>query len=292
MEISKLDKSNQDVLNKLNTFIDNVFGENSDLKSRMNRSVSAKLHKDIYSVQNDDEIFAVASTQKSTWHPNCIYVQLAYVLNGFDKQALQILIAELENKYDQPLFFLLDDRFYGLIEILTQNQFKMIRKTEIIHIEPTLLKGETAHDEHLLSIGEIRTNVARMDSFIQLCKKTYTETHTDNPVSTLSIDSWRYAAMDGLMEEHSYVMVNGSKVTGFSLMYESDENSWELGWVGVDDTSRINDLDKLIRKQVEDAVKHSISFIEKEVDSTCPYSLHICESVKYEVAETLYAYMK
>ena len=52
------------------------------------------------------------------------------------------------------------------------------------------------------------------------------------------------------------------------------------------------DLDKLLHRQIEDAVKHNISFIEKEVDSTCPYSLHICKSVAYEVSETLNAYMK
>ena len=137
--------------------------------------------------------------------------------------------------------------------------------------------GKTVQDEQILSIRQIRNNEARMDSFVQLCKKTYTETHIDNPVANLPIESWRHAAMDGLMEEHSYVMVNGLEITAFSLLYESDEKSWELGWIGVDDLSRISDLDKLIHKQLEDAVKHNISFIEKEVDSTCPYSLHICE---------------
>lgn len=292
MKINKLDKSNQGELNKLNTFIDKVFFGNSELKVRMNSSISAKVHKDIYSVQNDEEILIVASNHKSSWHPNCIYVQLAYNLDEVDELALQSIITKLENKYEQPLFFLLDDRFYGLIEILTRNQFKMIRKTEIIHIEPTLPKDETGHDNHILSIREIRANEEIMNSLVQLCNKTYTDTHIDNPVANLPIESWRQAAMDGLSEEHSYVMVNGSKVTGFSLMYESDEKVWELGWIGVDDLSRIADLDKLIHKQIEDAVKHSISFIEKEVDSTCPYSLHICKSVKYEVAETLFAYMK
>ncbi|WP_432359912.1 hypothetical protein [Sporosarcina sp. UB5] len=292
MEISKLDKSNQDVLITLNTFIDKVFWENSDLKARMNSSFSAKFHNDIYSAQKDEEVLAVASTHKSFWHPNCIYVQLAYNLDGVDVLALQIIITELENKYEQPLFFLLDDRFSQVKDLLTRNQFRMIRKTEIIHIEPTSPKGETVQDERILSIREIRTNEAKMDCFVQLCKKVYTETHSDNPVADFPIESWRNAAMNGLMEEHSYVMVNGLEITAFSLLYESDEDSWELGWVGVDDTSGINNLDKLIRKQLEDAVKHNISYIEKEVDSTCPYSLHICESVNYEVAETLYAYMK
>ncbi|MDW0115962.1 hypothetical protein QTL97_03270 [Sporosarcina thermotolerans] len=292
MEIRMLDKNNLGELNELTIFIDKVFLENSDLKSRMNTNISAKLHKDIFVLEIDKEIHIVASTHKSTWHPNCIYVQLAYNLYGVDARALQSMITMLKNKYDQPLFFLLDNRFYGLIEVLTRDQFWMIRKTEIIHIEPTLPKSEMGHDERILSIREIRSNEAAMDSFIQLCKKTYTETHTDNPVANLSSDSWRQAAMDGLMEDYSYVMVDGLDIIAFSLMYEYDENSWELGWVGVADLTRLTDLDKLIQRQIEDAVKHSISFIEKEVDSTCPYSLHICKELSYVVAETLYAYVK
>lgn len=287
-----MNKSNQDEFSKLSTFINEVFGENNDLKARMNSSISAKLHKDIYTVQNDDGILAVASTHKSTWHPNCMYVQLAYELNGSAEPGLQNMITGLEDKYDQPLFFLLDERFYKLIEVLTRNQFKMIRKTEIIHINPAQTSRITVQDERIRSIREIRSNEALMDSFVQLCQRTYTETHTDNPVANLSIKSWRQVAMDGLLEEHSYVLVNGSKVISFSLMYESDEKVWELGWIGVDDLSQIADLDKLIQKQLEDAVQNSITFIEKEVDSTCPCSVHICDSVEYEVAETLYAYLK
>ena len=292
MEISKLDKSNQGEVNKINTFINKVFCENRDLKEQMDSSISAKFHKGIYSVQKDDEILVVASTHKSTWHPNCIYIRLAYNLDRIDELALQSMITELMNIYDQPLFFLLDNRFYQVKELLTRNHFRMIRKTEIIHINPILPKGEIGQDEQILSVRKICTNEAIMHSFVQLCKKTYTETHTDNPVANLPIESWRQAAMDGLMEEHSYVIVNGLQVTGFSLMYKYDEKVWELGWIGVDEISRINDLDKLIHKQLEDAAKNRISFIEKEVDSTCPYSLHICDSVEYKVSETLYAYLK
>ena len=292
LRIRKLDKSNEGELSILNTFIDKVFWENSDLKHGMHRSISSELHKDIYVSNNGKEILVVASTHKSSWHPHCIYVQLAYNLESTDVQALQLMIFELKSKYDQPLFFLLDDRFSTMKDLLCRNQFKMIRKTEIIHITPKEANGNITQDERILSIKQIRNNEARMDSLVRLCKKTYTETHIDNPVANLPNESWRQAAMDGLMEEYSYALVEGSEITAFSLLYESDESSWELGWIGVDDYSRITDLDKLLHRQIEDAVKHNISFIEKEVDSTCPYSLHICKSVAYEVSETLNAYMK
>ncbi|MCG7342627.1 hypothetical protein MHZ92_00695 [Sporosarcina sp. ACRSL] len=292
MNIRKLDKSKENDLSIVTNFTDKVFSENSDLKTEICRSIFSKLHKDIIMVCNEKEILVLASTHKSYWHPHCIYVRLAYNLDAVDEQALQSIISELKSTYDQPLFFLLDDRFNQLKEMLARNKFKMIRKTAIIHIDPTQSVGKTERDERILSIRQIRDNKARMDCFVQLCKKTYTETHTDNPVANLPIESWKDAALDGLMDEHSYVIVDGLEITAFSLLYESDEKSWELGWIGVNDLARITDLDRLIHRQIEDAVKQGISFIEKEVDSTCPYSLHICESLKYEVAETLYAYLK
>ena len=77
------------------------------MKQGMHRSISSKLHKDIYVINNEKEILVVASTHKSSWHPHCIYVQLAYNLESTDVQALQLMISELKSKYDQPLFFLI-----------------------------------------------------------------------------------------------------------------------------------------------------------------------------------------
>ena len=73
------------------------------------------------------------------------------------------------------------------------------------------MNGNITQDERILSIKQIRNNEARMDSLVRLCKKTYTETHIDNPVANLPNESWRHAAMDGLMEEYSYALVEGLK---------------------------------------------------------------------------------
>ena len=185
--VKRLDKNNKDDFGKIRAFIDDVFRENIDLSIGMQGSISSKLHKDIYVIENDKEILIAASTHKSSWHPNCIYVQLAYDFGCANEKVLQSIISELKSKYDEPLFFLLDDRFHHVQKILSHNHFKMIRKTEIIHIHPTQEGGKTVQDERILSIKELRTNEARMNSFVQLCKKTYTETHLDNPVANLPI---------------------------------------------------------------------------------------------------------
>ncbi|WP_339249316.1 hypothetical protein NSQ43_08635 [Sporosarcina sp. FSL W8-0480] len=289
MRIKKLDNNNENEIGRLGSFIAKVFSRNNDLVERMNSSISAKFHKEIYSVQNDEEIIVVASTHKSSWHPYCIYVQFAFDLIRVDEQALLSMITKLQDKYDEPIFILLDDRFYRLTKLLSQKAFRMIRKTEIIHIEP-VSKGEIVQDDRILTVNEIWNDDIRMNSLVELCKKTYTETHLDNPVANLPMDSWRDATTDGLMKEHSYVIVEGQEVIGFSLMYEAEQKSWELGWVGVADLTILTDLDKLIHRQIEDAVKNGIAFIEKEVDSTCPYSQHICKKLRFEVPETLYAY--
>lgn len=78
LRIKKLDNNNENEIGRLGSFIAKVFSRNNDLVERMNSSISAKFHKEIYSVQNDEEIIVVASTHKSSWHPYCIYVQFAF----------------------------------------------------------------------------------------------------------------------------------------------------------------------------------------------------------------------
>lgn len=104
--------------------------------------------------------------------------------------------------------------------------------------------------------------------------------------------SWENVILDDLIDSSSYALVNGNGVIAFSLMYEGEGNSWELGWIGVADSEEMSLLDLILKKQLRDAKEQKIEHIEKEVDSTCPYSLHIAKSLSYDVSETWYAYVE
>lgn len=270
-------------------FIEDVFEEHMDLHGAIIASANSNRNKGIFEFLDGNCSPVYASAQESGWHPHCVYIRLTYDLANPDFGFLHAAIEFLSKEFSKPLFFLLDDRFNSLRDVLNTLQFKMIRKTEVVHIRPN--KQEKEIMASVTTITRISEDAVLMDSLVDLFRRTYTETHRSNPVGDHSLESWREIAFDGLLENHSYVVLKGKEVIAFSLMYESDNNSWELGWICVDQYSNLPLLDDLMIQQINDATQKGISYIEKEVDSTCPYSLHICEFIEYEVVETFFSYM-
>ena len=148
-----------------------------------------------------------------------------------------------------------------------------------------------AIDRKVKAISEITNEPILMTSLIELCKTIYTETHLDNPVGDFSLVNWESVIMQDLNEENSYVVINENRVIAFSLMHQGEGNHWELGWIGVEKRSEMTLLDLLLTMQLRDATNLGVVEIEKEVDSTCPYSQHIVESLSYNISETLYAFI-
>lgn len=272
-------------------FVEKVLGENEDLTRNFYASMKSRLNEGIYSVESVNGMVVVASTHCSTWHPHCVYVRLAFDFNCVDERAIQFMIEFLKEEVEKPLFFLIDDRFSHLEELLLQKDFRLIRKT--INIKPESYFAEIdVSGKEVKTVAQILNNSALLSSLIEICKKTYTDTHVDNPVADLPNSSWENVILDDLIDSSSYVVVNGNSVIAFSLMYEGEESCWELGWIGVVNGEEMALLDFVLNKQLRDANEQKIEYIEKEVDSTCPYSLHVVKSLLYEVSETLYAYVE
>ncbi|KAA0964945.1 hypothetical protein FQ087_01060 [Sporosarcina sp. ANT_H38] len=274
-------------------FVEKVFGENEDLIRNFFASMRSDMNEGIYSVENVNRMVVAASMHCNIWHPYCVYVRLAFDFNCVDERAIQFMIEFLKDEVEKPLFFLIDNRFRGLGELLTRKDFRLIRKTEVININPkSFLSVKDDSDQEIITVGQILNDTVLLSSLIKICKKIYTETHVDNPVADLSSLSWKNVILDDLIDSSSYVVVNENNVIAFSLMYEGEENSWELGWVGVENSDEMTLLNLVLNKQLRDANEQNIKYIEKEVDSTCPYSLHIAKSLSYDVSETWYAYVQ
>ncbi|MBE1554196.1 DUF2087 domain-containing protein [Sporosarcina limicola] len=280
-------------LDAVKLFVENVFVENIDLKQDFYASMQSRMNDGVYFFENENGITIAISTHSSTWHPHCVYVRLAYDFKCFDERAICFILDFLKDEFKKPLFFLIDDRSSRLSELLKKRNFQLIRKTEIVNIEPEKCCLENdASQKEIETVSQIVNDPALLSSLIELCKKTYTETHVDNPVANLPNSSWEDVIMADLLNENSYVVLNGKRVIAFSLMYKGIEGCWELGWLGVDDGTDIYLLDLILKQQLHDANEHNVSFIEKEVDSTCPYSLHVVQLLSYEVSETCYAYIE
>lgn len=289
MKIHKWLKKDSDYLM---SFVEKVFTDHQDLKRKTLMSIKSEMNKGIFSIGNKNEPVLVATVHTSNWHPHCIYVCLAYDFNRTNKSALWLMIDFLKNEFEKPLLFLIDDRFYGLDKLLLDNGFQFIRKTEVINIHPK--KSEIAPlDRGVRKVSQIKHDRILMDSLVELCKSLYTKTHLDNPVADLPSSNWKDIILDDLIEENSYIVFNENSVIAFSFVHLGDKkDGWELGWIGVKDSSDLTLLDLLLNRQLQDAVDLGVVGIEKEVDSTCPYSLHIAKSLSYNVLETWHAFIE
>jgi len=273
-------------------FVEKVFGQNKDLIRNFYASMGSGMNEGIFSVESFGGMVVAASTHCSAWHPHCIYVRLAFDFNCVDERAIKFMIEFLKDEVKMPLFFLIDDRFSRLARLLVQEDFRLIRKTEVINIKPGILSSENdVSDKRIKTVAQILNEPIVLSSLIEICKKIYTETHIDNPVADLSNSSWKNVILDDLIDSSSYVVVNRNNVVAFSLMYEGEGNSWELGWLGVADSEEMVLLNLVLNKQLHDAKEQKIVYIEKEVDTTCPYSLHIAKSLSYDVSVTWYTYI-
>lgn len=276
----------------LMSFVEIIFTEHQDLKHKTLKSMKSKLNNGIYSLDGKKGLVVVATTHSSTWHPHCVYICLAYDLNRFEKSDLLLMIDFLKSEFEKPLYFLIDDRFDGLDKLLLEEGFRFIRKTEIINIYPQ--KSEIAElDNVIKTVAQISHDPTLMSSLVELCKSIYKETHVDNPVADIPISGWKNMIMADLIEENSYIVLNDNSVISFSFMHQGDEeDGWELGWLGVEEGSELTLLDSLLNRQLRDAVECGIVTIEKEVDTTCPYSLHIAKLFSHNLLNTWYAFIE
>jgi hypothetical protein len=188
--------------------------------------------------------------------------------------------------------FKIDGRFTQLSSVLIELNYKMIRQTDIcsIDVNTVHVEGKILPD-NVLILHDLRKIPHLHDQFISLCQDVYTNTHLDNPVADLPISEWTNMIMADVLEEISSVLVVEDEVRAFSLMYEGDRtDSWELGWNGVRSKEPPFILKEMLEHQIRIGQRHGIHIIEKENDSTDPFSQYVIKDIPHQVSKTLYSY--
>ena len=288
MKITRLESTHSDIIK----FIDSVFSDHTDLQSDIKRTLTSHLNRGIFSLQTTGEIQVVACAYESTWHPMCTYMQVAYDFTSNNKAALHELLAYLQTHVKRPLMFKIDGRFPQLSDVLIESNYTMIRQTNICSIDvQTVHVEEKMLPNNVLTLQDLRKIPDLHDQFISLCKDVYKNTHLDNPVADLSITAWTNMIMANVLEEISTVLVVENEVRAFSLMYEGDtQESWELGWNGVTSEEAPLILKNMLEHQVGIGQRRGIHIIEKENDSTDPFSQFVLKEIPHQVINTLYSY--
>lgn len=288
MKIARHETPHSDVIE----FIDTVFSDHTDLKSDIKRTLTSHLNKGIFSLHTNGDIQIVACAFESTWHPMCTYIQVAYDFISSNKAVLQELLTYLQTHVKRPLMFKIDGRFTQLSSLFIESNYTMIRQTDIcsIDVRAVYCEGKMLPD-NVLTLRNLRKIPHLHDQFILLCKEVYINTHLDNPVAHLPITAWTNMIMADVLEEISSVLVVEDEVRAFSLMYEGDQSdSWELGWNGTTNKEPPFILKDMLEHQIWIGQRHGIHIIEKENDSTDPFSQYVLKDIPHQVIKTLYCY--
>jgi hypothetical protein len=188
--------------------------------------------------------------------------------------------------------FKIDGRFTQLRSVLIEANYKMIRQTDIctIDVQTVCVEGKMLAD-NVLTLHDLRKIPHLHNQFISLCKDVYTITHLDNPVADMPITTWTNMIMADVLKEISLVLVVNGEVRAFSLMYEGEEaDSWELGWNGVTSKEPPSVLKNMLEHQIRIGQSLGIQNIEKENDSTDPFSQYVLKDIPHQIMKTLYSY--
>lgn len=277
----------------VNEFILQVLSKHPDLLSNMQTLMSSTTNKGIFSIQENDQLLIVASAIQSTWHPFCTYIQFAYDFSRPNIPFTNMLI-HLQEHFDRPLLFKMDARFGRLRNTLESHAYRLIRQTNLCTIDVAKYSLEPVRlPETVQSLQAIKRVSCLYNQFISLCKHVYTTTHQDNPVAEIPITVWEKIILADILESCSKVLVIEGEVRAFSLMYEGDEpGTWELGWNGAAQDEDLPMLESMLLYQIQLGKKQGIHTIEKENDSTDPFSQYVLKRLPHTVCNTLYTYIE
>ncbi|MEO4054673.1 hypothetical protein [Solibacillus sp. CAU 1738] len=169
------------------------------------------------------------------------------------------------------------------------NHYKLslLRKTflpklEVGELVTKLENIVTLQMDQILTLQEILNTPSLKNSFLQLLKTTYEETHLVNPTANQSIVEWESSLNDQepLLDE-SLVHVqtrNGEQiVTAYILLHH--EEVYEIGWIGGQDDYILKSilLNQLLRLH-----ENGVSHIEAEIDTTDSYAMKLFKFLEIE----------
>jgi GNAT superfamily N-acetyltransferase len=140
----------------------------------------------------------------------------------------------------------------------------------------------------IVPLSELRDNPELDLRVAALCANIYSTTHTINPPSTQSAESWRDLIFsnpdDPLLEEGSFVAMRGAEFAAVALLHPGTEPGFlELGWRGVGDGHHLRSgslVLALTLEQVFYALQRACH-LQAEIDSTDPWALLLHKTLPF-----------
>ncbi|WP_391209308.1 hypothetical protein [Psychrobacillus sp. L4] len=239
----------------------------------------------------EGKLVGVIMAWKNDFHPYCTYFRLLTNPRFSSWNIESKLIAKL-GKQNLPLQTSIWETATNLKQFYETNGFKEIRRTYMPTLKVDAVDLEIVDDCSIRTLKEILFNPTLKINLLQFVRKTYEETHLDNPVAEKSLEEWEKLLVEDVLVEGSFIYLDKleQNIKAYSFLHESDQpNTLELGWCG---SVEFDFLQSLLFKQLHYAKEHNVEFLQGEFDTTSPYAMFSLGVLPFEACPTWITYQK
>lgn len=208
---------------------------------------------------------------KSDFHPHCTYIRILTnpFYNGWNIE--EKLFSKM-GKQALPLQTSIWETANNLKQFYESNGFQEIRRTymPILNVNEVINHVEIVGDRSIKTLNEVLLNPTLKMILVQFVRKTYEETHLDNPVVEKTVEEWEELMLADVLGDGSFIYLDACEqnIKAYSFLHTSDEpNTFELGWCG---SVGFDFLKCLLIKQIHYAKTSNIPFLQGEFDTTSP----------------------
>lgn len=248
-----------------------------------------------------DRLVGLTLAWTSDVHADCMYFRIFSnpFYNRLGIEAKLFSLVEKCNKGHLALQTSTWETFCHLNEFYRKNGFKEIRKTytprlTIADTIDHLPIGQT--NEKIITLTAMLSDDKLMEKLVTLVKKNYENTHQANPVKMMELTAWRKLILaNDLIVDGSYIYLDklNENIIAYSFLHQSDtKESLELGWCGTADTEYRQLIHQLILQQIGYAMKHDVSFLIGEFDTTNNYAMEVLRHFPFEPCPAWLTYGK
>ncbi|MFJ8067009.1 GNAT family acetyltransferase [Psychrobacillus sp. NPDC096426] len=209
---------------------------------------------------------------KNDFHPYCTYFRLLTNPLYNSSEIESKLYARL-GKQNLPLQTSIWETATNLKQFYESRGFIEIRRTYM-----PVLKVDAVHEDlwivenrSIKTLKAVLVNPPLKTKLLQFVRKTYKETHLDNPVAEKSLEEWENLLLDDVLVDGSFIYLD----------------TFEFGWSG---SVRFDFLQCLLIKQIHYAKERNVQFLQGEFDTTSPYAMFSLRILPFDPCPTWVTY--
>lgn len=255
-------------------------------------------YEHLFVARNEYHVVGIGVGWLNEFHPTAMYFRIFISERAQDADRMADAIfhqIKLETVHQDKWIWAGSESDETMSTFLIRNGFRLIRKTYMPTLQMNDIQKHFKNVEkadNYISLKELLNNPEMKQSFFTLLKETYTATHQVNPVNNYSLEEWEDILLnDAPDQEHSLISHDHHCIDGFIMMHPVDSRHYEVGWLGISESTEPTLLRRLLKKQLESLSEKGVATLALEVDTTDWHAVKLFSFIDVETGEAWQTYM-